>query len=273
MWGKQHLQTRQSRTATFRLLALLIRPIPEMETNGERFICLPYISLPRWFPSNTHTNMHKQQSRLAPRHFQMPWHGGSLSADCFHRAHFYPCAKRRLKRAMAEKHRVLLEHHLLPVSTHVLAPRDWWQELLPAALREHQRLHGDACLLALRCCKASAACPGKQGKLCSRLTAAVTSSRDVAPRRKGFREIKGLGSCWGQAEEPPAAAAWDSQCPPALRQERCPGCGGRVSHPSASPASGRPPGKQGAALAPPESSTSLQRPHVWEIKQPPCGLN
>lgn len=51
-----------------KLLALLIKPNSEMETNRERFSYLP--SLPRWFPSNIQPNMHKYYSRLTSRQFK-----------------------------------------------------------------------------------------------------------------------------------------------------------------------------------------------------------
>lgn len=126
-------------------------------------------------------------------------------------------------------------------------------------------------MLARCCWRPSAPRPGKQGRLCSRLTAAVTSSWDavaeplLAEKAVSPQRDKRTGSCWGRGGESPAA--WGSRCPAVLRQERCPGCGGRTSRPSASPASGRPPGRQGAAPDPPASSISPQRRHAWETKQ------
>lgn len=187
-----------------------------------------------------------------------------------------PLCETKTKASRGRKAPRTVNIHLLPASTHVLTPRNGSQEQPLAA--------GDSSTgtpatpwgrsLARWCCRPSAPRPGKQGRLRSRLTAAVTSSWDaVAEPLLGEKAVspqrdKRTGSCWGRGGESPAA--WGRRCPAVLRQERCPGCGGRASRPSASPASGRPPGRQGAAPGPPASSISPQRRHAWETKRTSC---
>lgn len=160
----------------------------------------------------------------------MPWHSGSLTADCFQRAHFYPCAKRRLKQATAEKEPSTVNIHLLPASTHVLTPRHCSHKQPLAAAGSSTGAPATPWGRSL----ADAVDPRLpvQGRLCSRLTAAVTSSRDAAAEHLAEKAVspqrdKGTGSCWGQTGEPPAATAWGSRCPGT--EDHCPGCGGRVS--------------------------------------------
>lgn len=180
-----------------------------------------------------------------------------------------PLCEMKAKASHGRKASSIVNIRLLPLSTHVLTPRHWSHKQLLAAAGSSTEAPATpwGCSLALRCRRPQLPV---QGRLCSQLTAAVTSSRDVASERLlGEKAVspqrdKGTGSCWGQAGESPAATAWGSWCPPALQQERCPGCSGSASCPSASPASRRSPGRQGAALDPPASSTSPQRRHVGE---------